>query len=693
MFFSENPECYPCYTFVEMHPIFEANDLLQLVVDFVGFVPSRFYLRECSRFLHQEVNGVVLLSPGEYFEALERKLVNPKYLKLRVSTLSDSLISKLSFLRENRQLGSLLLESLLQGRSIDELMILRERSLITILECSVVRMNIRLFEIAFKCIEARGPVTEIVSELLRFENVKTSLVQADAVELLAWMLRQITNNRESLVDSLLVFAIKFRARRCEDYLRDFARDWTKIPGMLEATAYAGDFERVKVLCSAGESVSVETIHAALKQAVGRRHLRLAAFLRHEWNKRNTCMSWDARRTILRDLLTALKSTHRRREDDRWMCGGPSERFLSYIFDGIDAQGYSCLSSVVLDDFVRYDGIRSIMHNLARCRGWTALDFRKPLFTVERKDLFEFFDWCHQWEQDAFYDTGPAVELFFLKRGICIWQNDGDANTVIQILEEAFQASSFSNRVELIKHHLLHDPKLATKMGSFQPGDSSKLGPFSVTPLGALDVLGTPRTEIWTGKNVLGYADFVPITQMEDEWKLSRPNDMEIRALREIRSTLLEYDADPELLFAPDALNDLVCKGHNVSIKLIRRVLDGRADVNHTGRTGFTPLSWVLSNFSNEMVKVADLLLEYGADMDANDCYGRTAMVRAITRNELQSFEWLVEHGADLSIPDSAGSRAIDFARTCAYYMQWSTEILERIEQITQSESNKTEDVE
>lgn len=57
-------------------------DSFQIVLDFVGFVPSRFYLRDSCKCLRQGILPEVYISMGEFADALELKLVNPRYIFL-----------------------------------------------------------------------------------------------------------------------------------------------------------------------------------------------------------------------------------------------------------------------------------------------------------------------------------------------------------------------------------------------------------------------------------------------------------------------------------------------------------------------------------------------------------------------------------------------------------------------------------
>lgn len=116
-------------------------------------------------------------------------MVNPKFLKPRVNGISDALIRKLGVGLENDKTWSLLLESLVEGGSIDELMVLEGSSLGKILACSVMRMNFSLFHRAVSCIEAGGRVYSVMFRLTNVEAFRDALMEADAVQMLMRMIR------------------------------------------------------------------------------------------------------------------------------------------------------------------------------------------------------------------------------------------------------------------------------------------------------------------------------------------------------------------------------------------------------------------------------------------------------------------------------------------------------------------------
>ena len=294
------------------------------------------------------------------------------------------------------------------------------------------------------------------------------------------------------------------------------------------------------------------------------------------------------------------------------------------------------------------------------RGCTALSISNHSPTLERNDLLNLLDLCSGCTDNYCQEEDPAVEVFFLRRGIQIRKRKYVKNVVIRILQEGFRASSFSSRVELVKHHLMQDPALASKIDLFNPR-SPEFELWYVTPLGALELFGTPRTEIWSGENRMPLARFFSVdewfSRAKDEWQLTRPNESEIQALRDIKEALIHHGADPEFLYGPNALNELLRDGYDVLPDAMKRMIHGRADVNNKGLGGLTPLTLILrreSLNSRKKFEAADTPLVCGADINALDDNGRSALFQSIAECDVETVQWLLNNGAGLDIMGSSG---------------------------------------
>ena len=84
-----------------------------------------------------------------------------------------------------------------------------------------------------------------------------------------------------------------------------------------------------------------------------------------------------------------------------------------------------------------------------------------------------------------------------------------------------------------------------------------------------------------------------------------------------------------------------------------------ADVNAKDNDGETALM-IAASQSNP--KILTVLLEAGADIDAQNKKGETALMAAAARANLDELKILLVHGADPKLRDEAGKLAVDIAR-------------------------------
>lgn len=77
--------------------------------------------------------------------------------------------------------------------------------------------------------------------------------------------------------------------------------------------------------------------------------------------------------------------------------------------------------------------------------------------------------------------------------------------------------------------------------------------------------------------------------------------------------------------------------------------------------GFTPLTAAI--FAGN-TNLAQLLIQKGADLNARDAQGRTALMHAVGRGEgyTNVVRWLIENNADVNLKDHNGETALDHAR-------------------------------
>lgn len=89
----------------------------------------------------------------------------------------------------------------------------------------------------------------------------------------------------------------------------------------------------------------------------------------------------------------------------------------------------------------------------------------------------------------------------------------------------------------------------------------------------------------------------------------------------------------------------------------------RIDVNERDAAGMTPLILAANNGSFVPTETMELLLEKGAEIDAQDPKGNTALITSAANGSLSGVEFLITKGAAVNVKNSQGQTALTLART------------------------------
>jgi ankyrin repeat protein len=128
--------------------------------------------------------------------------------------------------------------------------------------------------------------------------------------------------------------------------------------------------------------------------------------------------------------------------------------------------------------------------------------------------------------------------------------------------------------------------------------------------------------------------------------------------------LLAGAANPDVVDATgkSAITYAAARGF---VAIVKRLLEAGVDAKRSYGNGLTALMWAAGNEegvgARAVVEVVDLLLDHQAPIDAADVRGRTALMIAAELGHTEVVERLVRRGADRTLRDRNGKRAVDLA--------------------------------
>ncbi len=122
-------------------------------------------------------------------------------------------------------------------------------------------------------------------------------------------------------------------------------------------------------------------------------------------------------------------------------------------------------------------------------------------------------------------------------------------------------------------------------------------------------------------------------------------------------------AFPDLASAGDKNHDLILASVNGDVEKVTSLLDSGADVNAKDQRGWTALLCAVSRGQMDVVK---LLLDKGADVNSKGEHGWTPLMEAANRGHLEAAKLLLKKGADVNLKHQYGWTAMKIAKGKGY---------------------------
>ena len=102
-----------------------------------------------------------------------------------------------------------------------------------------------------------------------------------------------------------------------------------------------------------------------------------------------------------------------------------------------------------------------------------------------------------------------------------------------------------------------------------------------------------------------------------------------------------------------------CACNKGSAEIVDYLIQKGADMNAKDNSGKTALMRASMDGRAEAI---DKLIEFGADVNAKDNSGKTALIRASIDGRKEAIDKLIEFGADVNVKDNKGKTALDIAK-------------------------------
>jgi ankyrin repeat protein len=590
--------------------ILEEGYVLSRILDYLGFCPGRYYLREANRFLSEAVDPVVELNGKEFTKALYLKAVNTKWFRCKNT-------------EEDITRG---VESLLDWHKTDGFVIEQIESMLGLVLPNWRIFNYtvnRTYEVAteYKKTELimRARTLSLEHETFRefssdFERrtFLGAVIQNHDVHFLKRVLSEGGLDRYGF-EILIAEAVQYKSHKCLKVLERLGGlRWFEVDYVVRMIALAKDHQRLKVFLKRGNISSDECVSAWLNAFVDNDSKTLRILSRFMERAFGRLRDNPILQNELFNMCLSIGSMDR--SDERKV----DEQALFWVVNHLVP---GKLISV-LDSFARQN-FRSVCEYLVS-KGALLFDFPGLVGHVETVEELEFFSNLLGIRFQDFhlrdFKSLRSIDTleFLIHKGVSLAPNGPCyENPVIAICVNTYDSEipnhkkpiMFANpkSLELLRVLLDNDHGFAWNL---------KSGVSATDWLLSLEIV----TDIWTGRTYLMKRDFdkeVPVLESSEDltFESEKLHEEEMSGIQAMVDIIERTRLEHPFKFAPDALVQFCYPSGNLPIRGMKFLLSNGADVNAVyqkdGRI-FTALL-VFMQRDYDLVKIG-FLLQQGAQI-------------------------------------------------------------------------------
>ncbi len=318
----------------------------------------------------------------------------------------------------------------------------------------------------------------------------------------------------------------------------------------------------------------------------------------------------------------------------------------------DGRGYSVLTNAVLEDDIEI--VELLLEKNAVIDRYALMGS----IIMKRNDIFELFV-----QRNAKLDIASIdrMALDYLATSLI---RDGNINGIRFLMDSGvnFDGRIYSYFIEAVKSRNINMVNLIMKFGKNKRIDFVKKYGHKAL-LEAID-----GNDIDMVKKLMENGVSVNANNVD-----TKDNPLTLAIMRgnvEIAKILMEKGARHNISSSNigKILNHLIAKNHTEMVKFL---IDNGTYIDSRYRTR-TPLMTAAAMKNTDLV---EYLLEHGANVNAIDSSGNSALIYAVSYRDLRTTEAILNHGPDLNIVNNEGRNAIAIAADLGLY-----EIINAIEE-------------